>query len=431
MRFAIALIGIALGIFAMQPASAPAQTSDTVTLSHAQAPLNGPWAFRLGNDPRWAAPQFDDRGWERVDLTPAPGAHDGDVGLPGYVPGWAARGHAGAWGHGWYRLHVRWSVPAGAAPVLVAPTLVDGAYEIYWNGKRIGGIGDFAATPPRVYGVRPQLFGLGETASTGDGVLAVHVYLPKELVGDPEAGGIHVAPILAEPSAGAALHLAQWWLTFWGYVADLVEPLALFGVALFTLSLWRFSRGDRFLPLAAAAVSAIGASRINQPLFFWTDVESLPMLIVARYVVLNPLAIVLWVIACNRLAGLSDRRIDAAACLFGIVAGIAALPDIDAQLVQSIARAALLALLCWSTFWVARVGRLRPLALATILAMAVALFAAEFSALGVPGIWFPFGVGVSRTQFALALVIPLLGLLLHFRVSPTPSSTLPPPQLAG
>jgi hypothetical protein len=422
MRLAIALVGIALAFFTMQPARAPAQTNVEVTLSRAEAPLNGPWAFRMGDDPRWASAQYDDRGWERVDLTPPPGARDGDVGLPGYVPGWTSRGHSGAWGHAWYRLHIRWSVPPGSAPVLVGPTLVDGAYEIYWNGRRIGGIGDFAASPPRLYGVRPQLFPLGETASAGEGVLAIHLYMPKELAGDAEAGGIHVAPILAEPRAGAALLLAQWWRTFWGYVADLVEPLALFGVALFALSLWRFSPKDGFLPLAAAAVSAIAASRINQPIFYWTAAESLQTLIILRYVILNPLAIVLWVIACNRLAGRSDRRIDAAACLFGIVAGVAALPGIDAPLVQSIARAALLALLCWSTFWVARLVRLRPLALMTILAMAVALFAAEFSTIGVPGIWFPFGVGVSRTQFALALVIPLLCLLLHFRVSPTQSN---------
>ena len=212
MRFAAALLGIALAFCVMQPTKADV----TVALARAETPLNGPWAFRFGNDARWAYPQFDDRDWERVDLTPPPGAHDGDVGLPGYVPGWTARGHGGRWGHAWYRLRVRWSVPAGSAPVLVGPPLVDGAYEAYWNGKRVGGIGDFTVKPPRPYGVRPQLFQLGETGSAGEGVLAIHVYLPKESVGDPEAGGIHVAPILAEPTAGAARHLAQWWRTVWG-----------------------------------------------------------------------------------------------------------------------------------------------------------------------------------------------------------------------
>ncbi|MDB5089586.1 MAG: glycoside hydrolase [Mucilaginibacter sp.] len=407
------LVCIALAFCVMQPAKADVP----IALARAETPLNGPWAFRMGNDPRWANPQFDDRDWERVDLTPAAGAHDGDVGIPGYVPGWTSLGHSGRWGHAWYRLHVRWSVPAGSVPVLAGPTLVDGAYEIYWNGRRIGGIGDFAAAPPRVYAARPKLFQLGETKSAGEGVLAIHVYLPKELVGDPEAGGIHVAPILAEPTAGDARLLAQWWLTFWGYVVDLVEPLVLLILALFALSLRRFSSGDRFLPLAAATVTAIALSRINQPLFYWTEVESLQTLIVVRYAVFNPLAVVLWIIACYRLGGCSDRRIDALACLFGILAGIAALPGVNAQLLVSIARVALLVLFCGSAFYVARNSRQRYLALPTMLVMAVALFPSELSAIGVPGIWFPFGVGVSRTQFALALAIPLLALFLHFRTS--------------
>jgi hypothetical protein len=30
----------------------------------------------------------------------------------------------------------------------------------------------------------------------------------------------------------------------------------------------------------------------------------------------------------------------------------------------------------------------------------------------VPGIWFPFGIGVSRSQYIYAIVIPLLALLI-------------------
>ena len=57
--------------------------------------LNGPWKFHVGDNAKWAAPDFDDSNWETVDLTPPAGAHDSDVGLSGYVPGWAARGHPG------------------------------------------------------------------------------------------------------------------------------------------------------------------------------------------------------------------------------------------------------------------------------------------------------------------------------------------------
>jgi hypothetical protein len=48
--------------------------------------------------------------------------------------------------------------------------------------------------------------------------------------------------------------------------------------------------------------------------------------------------------------------------------------------------------------------------------MGAALFPSELSALGLPGIWFPFEVGVSRTQYALALVIPLLGYFMYLHV---------------
>src|ERR1700754_4902997 len=77
-----------------------------VTLGHSTASLNGPWQFHVGDDPRWSSPGFDDSSWETVDLTPAPGAHDGDVGLPGYVSGWSRRGHAGYTGYAWYRINV-------------------------------------------------------------------------------------------------------------------------------------------------------------------------------------------------------------------------------------------------------------------------------------------------------------------------------------
>lgn len=32
--------------------------------------------------------------------------------------------------------------------------------------------------------------------------------------------------------------------------------------------------------------------------------------------------------------------------------------------------------------------------------------------IGVPGIWFPFGIGVSRTQYIYAVLIPMLAVLI-------------------
>lgn len=54
----------------------------------------------------------------------------------------------------------------------------------------------------------------------------------------------------------------------------------------------------------------------------------------------------------------------------------------------------------------------------TVALMAVALFASELSVLHVPGIWFPFGVGVSRAQFAYAgMDVALFAFLLRRHVT--------------
>lgn len=430
-RPGVTIAGLAAALSAAQPAMADSQ----VVLGRAEAPLNGPWAFQFGHDPRWASPGFDDGHWERVDLTPAPGARDGDVGIPGYVPGWTARGHPGRWGHAWYRLRVRWSAPGGAAPVLVGPSLVDGAYEIFSNGRRIGGIGDFSAKPPRAFATRPRLYRVPGEASTGSAVIAIHVYLPEDLAREDEVGGIHVAPILAEPTAGTARHLSQWWQTFWGYVVDVIEPIALLVLALYALALRRFFGADPFLPALALALTAIAALRLNQPLFFWTEIESLGAFVIARHVVLEPLATSLWIVASGRVGGRRGRRAEGAALVLGLLAGITSFPGITAASAHVFARLGLLVLFARSVIQVARNQRSNLSALSAVLLVAVALFSEELWAIGIPGSWFPLGVGVSRSQFALALSIPLLAALLYCRVpapsARTPSHSLSPPPTPG
>jgi hypothetical protein len=71
-------------------------------------------------------------------------------------------------------------------------------------------------------------------------------------------------------------------------------------------------------------------------------------------------------------------------------------------------------------------SRERWFAIPAILLVSVGLFAQELSLIGIPGIWFPFGVGVSRTEYAYAIFdIALLALLLRrlysFRVLPAAS----------
>ncbi|HEX3101681.1 MAG TPA: hypothetical protein VHQ01_07815, partial [Pyrinomonadaceae bacterium] len=49
-------------------------------------PLDGPWKFIAGDDLQYALPEYDDSGWETMDLSAPSGAHDDDVGLSGFVP---------------------------------------------------------------------------------------------------------------------------------------------------------------------------------------------------------------------------------------------------------------------------------------------------------------------------------------------------------
>jgi len=56
---------------------------------------------------------------------------------------------------------------------------------------------------------------------------------------------------------------------------------------------------------------------------------------------------------------------------------------------------------------------MRVLAFVTFASIVAGLFGGELlDPIGVPGIWFPFGIGVSRTQYIYAIVIPLLAFLI-------------------
>ena len=69
------------------PASAASPAPITqVTLGQSTVALNGPWKFRVGDNPEWSAPDFDDSAWGTMDLTPPPGSYDPITGNSGFVP---------------------------------------------------------------------------------------------------------------------------------------------------------------------------------------------------------------------------------------------------------------------------------------------------------------------------------------------------------
>jgi len=410
-----------------RPCHAQAGMPAPIRLGPAALPLTGPWRFRLGDDPRWALPGFDDRQWEQVDLTAPPGAHDGDVGLPGYVPGWRQRGHADATGFAWYRLRVAIEEAPGVALALAGPTLVDSTYELYVDGQRLGGPGDFNGATPIAYSVRPEVFALPPASGNGsrEHLIAVRVWMDP-LDAAAETGGMHVAPAIGRAESIELLRQVQWLRTFKGYVVDAVEPFAFLLLAVMAATLLSGGAG-RWRWLCAALV-LLALLRVNQVTYAWTPYQSLRGYDLAT-TLLKPLVLAAWVLAWREWFGLATPRwlpkASAALAIAGLALALATRPWFLPDMPGGMRNAAGFGLagarlgLAGLYLGVLAAALARDRGMATLLAVLAALlvgigiFASELNALGIPGIWFPFGTGVARGQFAYSGFIALLfGLIL-------------------
>jgi hypothetical protein len=181
------------------------------------------------------------------------------------------------------------------------------------------------------------------------------------------------------------------------------------------LSLIPFDRANAAYGWMAAALLLLGAMRANQAVFFWMQIESIQMFDLVRSVLLVPLFMGGWVMAWRAWFGVArpawfGRTVIGLTLLY-MVCQLFTRTTFSLGTPQGLAvwlrhlsdwiRLGLLGL----TAWVVGEGVVRRdwrswLAALTAATLSVGLFAQEISALGVPGIWFPFGVGVSRTQYA-------------------------------
>ncbi|WP_225578497.1 glycoside hydrolase family 2 [Rhodanobacter sp. 7MK24] len=370
--------------------------------------LDGTWRFHIGDDSRWAAAGTDDSGWETVDMTTLPGSHDGDVGLPDYVGGWMAHGHPGYHGYAWYRRTV--TVPAGRASWdILGPTLVEDGYELYWNGRLLGGSGRLGGTP-RVVGTRPLQFALPADAAGSRGVLAVRTYMDPSSAASPDGGGMHTAPMLAPRPVSDALHRVQWERTIAGYIVEVVEPIAMLALVALAIGCRSRSRRRGFLFFAGIALALMAAARLNNAIVAWTDLEGLATYAWLASVMWIP-TVAAWTCAWNRWCPRPWSSVDAAALALAVVGMIGV--AIHSASWTSASRLASIALFVVIGVRIARGGPMCVLSLVTLAAIMAALFGSELlDTIGIPGIWFPFGIGVSRTQYVYAIAIPLLGFLI-------------------
>ena len=411
-------------------AAEPAQIV-RIILGHSTVPLNGPWRFHVGDDLRWSSPDFDDSSWETVDLTPAPGAHDGDVGLPGYVSGWSLRGHAGYTGYAWYRMKVTVDSDDSTPLALAGPTYVDSTYQLYVDGKLLGGPGVFSGATPTVFSVRPSVFPLlsRSLAGTRTRLIALRVWMDPIDAGE-DSGGIHIAPTIGDADGIDLLHQVQWLRTFMGYVADAIEPIAFALLALMVFGLIACQTNDSYRWLAAALL-LLALLRANQVFFYWTHFLSLRCYDIATSVMLKPLVLAAWTLAWRDWFRLSRylwlRYAISALTVVYVVFALIGRPWFLPEAAHGLKMAADIVIegvrLTYAAIylWIIGLGVIRLakpsayLAALSAILVGIGLFAIELNALGIPGIWFPYGTGVARGQYAYALFIALLFLLISMR----------------
>jgi Stage II sporulation protein E (SpoIIE) len=142
--------------------------------------IGGLWQFHTSDDMAWANPAYDDSGWEQL---------RGD-------DTWGAQTHPGHTGFAWYRKRIDVTGAGKSLAILIPP--VDDAYQLYWNGQKIGAYGEM---PPHAewwaFG-HSAVFSLPVAASgNASGVLAIRVWKSALASVDPwTLGGLNAAPIL-------------------------------------------------------------------------------------------------------------------------------------------------------------------------------------------------------------------------------------------
>jgi hypothetical protein len=182
-----------LACLVLSASRARAQVFQTSNPGTGSVAVEGKWQFRTGDDLAWASPAYDDSGWEQLRGNET----------------WGAQTHPGYTGVAWYRKRIEATGSAAKLAILIPP--VDDAYEIYWNGKKIGSYGSL---PPHAVwwsNGHSTVYSLGEIPA--DGVLALRVWkAPLASTDMWGEGGLSGPPLLGNAAVLANQAMAPRYL---------------------------------------------------------------------------------------------------------------------------------------------------------------------------------------------------------------------------
>ena len=404
-----------------------ATTEETLRADKNITTLNGPWKFIIGDSMQYGRSDYDDSGWEIVDLSAPPGAHDGDVGLSGYIPGWTAKGHSNYAGYAWYRLKVSLDSLPGNLLAFAAPTAVDDAYQLFINGSLAGSAGDFSGTIPNIYSIQPRMFLLPENVKKEKNfTIAFRVWMSSASLGT-DAGGIHIAPALGEKTHIEKKYRFQWAQTIKGYIVEVALPVMFI---LLAITIFLLNRSRKPTPSCKWFITALvltGLMRLNQAVFYWFQIENSHQADIIGPVILKSLVLGSWLMAWRewfdlhlpkwlpKMIAILTLLYMLAQCL-GLSWVSNSVLHTDFLTIADYIRLLLLASMLFTLYQgIRKQGTKDLLVLLAALLLTIALFPKEVSALHViPGIWFPYGVGVSRGQFFYAaFVFMMYGVLIQ------------------
>jgi hypothetical protein len=164
-----------------------AQTLKVQNPGTGSIPLDKNWRFHLGDDKAWADPALDDSNWEPIRVDEP----------------WGQQSHPSYTGFAWYRLRLEIdnSIGAGTTRLAVLIPVVLDAYEIYWNGQKLGTYGRLPAGAIWWAFGRETVYPLPSSR----GVLGLRVWkAPLSSVDAVETGGFTETPLLGDASLLAA-----------------------------------------------------------------------------------------------------------------------------------------------------------------------------------------------------------------------------------
>jgi len=193
------------------------------------------------------------------------------------------------------------------------------------------------------------------------------------------------------------------WCAAVGFSPHIKDVMTDIGLALACRS--RSSHKSFFI-FASIALALMAARRLNNAIVAWTDLLDLATYAWLASVMWVPV-VAAWTLAWNRWCQRPWRSIDVSVVVLAVAGIIGAV--IHSASLTSVSRLGSIALFIVMGARIVRSGPMRILALVTLASILAALFGGELlDPIGVPGIWFPFGIGVSRTPYVYAIAIPLL-----------------------